>query len=111
MYLYSGLAAAVVNLVVVLATTGFAPIASLQDAMLIFAMGLIGGCGVICLLVSARMVEPSLLAPFNYFGLLSAYMMGWIFFGEAPLDRLFPGVFFIVAGGVLVVWRESRRAP
>ena len=110
MYLYSGVSAAVANFVIVLATTGFAPIQSSQDMMLIVGMGLVGGCGVICLLVSARMAEPSLLAPFNYFGLISAFMMGWIFFGEAPLDRLFPGVLFIVAGGVLVLWRESTRS-
>lgn len=109
MYLYSGLAAAVVNFVIVLATTGFAPIQSLQDMMLIVVMGLTGGCGVICLLVSARMAEPSLLAPFNYFGLISAFIMGWIFFGEAPVDRLFPGVLLIVGGGALVLWREQRR--
>ena len=110
MYLYSGVSAAVANFVIVLATTGFAPIQSSQDMMLIVGMGLVGGCGVICLLVSARMAEPSLLAPFNYFGLISAFMMGWIFFGEAPLDRLFPGVLLIVAGGALVLWRESTRS-
>ncbi|WGI22707.1 DMT family transporter [Amylibacter sp. IMCC11727] len=109
MYLYSGVAAAVANFVIVLATTGFAPIQSTHDLMLIVAMGLIGGCGVICLLVSARMAEPSLLAPFNYFGLLSAFAMGWIVFGENPADRLFPGVLFIVAGGALILWRESQR--
>ena len=110
MYLYSGVSAAVANFVIVLATTGFAPIQSSQDMMLIVGMGLVGGCGVICLLVSARMAEPSLLAPFNYFGLISAFMMGWIFFGEAPLDRLLPGVLLIVAGGALVLWRESKRS-
>lgn len=109
MYLYSGLAAAVANFVIVLANTGFGPIESLQDAGLIVVMGLMGGCGVICMLVSARLAEPSALAPFNYFGLLSAFTMGWIVFGEAPIDRLFPGVLLIVAGGALVLWRETRK--
>lgn len=109
MYLYSGIAAALANFVIVLFTTGFGPIASGFDLVLIVAMGLLGGCGVICMLVSARMAEPSLLAPFNYFGLVSAFTMGWIVFGEAPIDRLFPGVLLIVAGGALVLWRETRR--
>lgn len=109
LYLYSGLAAAVANIIVVLFTSGFSEIANSFDVLLIVVSGLIGGCGVICLLVSARMAEPSLLAPFNYFGLLSAFTMGWIVFGEAPLDRLFPGVLLIVGGGALVLWRESRR--
>ncbi len=109
LYLYSGLAAAVANIIVVLFTSGFSEIANSFDVLLIVVSGLIGGCGVICLLVSARMAEPSLLAPFNYFGLISAFTMGWIVFGEAPLDRLFPGVLLIVGGGALVLWRESRR--
>lgn len=108
MYLYSGVAAAVANFVVVMFTTGFSEIANSFDVMLIVLSGLIGGCGVISMLVSARMAEPSLLAPFNYFGLISAFTMGWIVFGEAPIDRLFPGVLLIVAGGALVLWREGR---
>jgi drug/metabolite transporter (DMT)-like permease len=77
--------------------------------MLLTMMGLLGGCGVICMLVSVRLAEPSLLAPFNYFGLISAFMVGWIVFGEAPFERLFPGVLFIVGGGALVLWRENQK--
>jgi drug/metabolite transporter (DMT)-like permease len=109
MYLYSAVAAAVANVVVVLATTGFAGIENSHDAIQITIMALLGGCGVICMLISVRMAEPSLLAPFNYFGLISAFLVGWIVFGEAPFGRLFPGVFFIVLGGMLVVWRENQR--
>ena len=108
LYMYSAVAAAVGNLVVVFVSTGFAGIETMQDAGLITIMGLMGGCGVICMLISVRMAEPSLLAPFNYFGLISAFTMGWIVFGEAPIDRLFPGVLLIVGGGALVLWRESR---
>ena len=108
LYMYSAVAAAVSNLVVVLMTTEFAGIETLQDASLIIIMGLMGGCGVICMLISVRLAEPSLLAPFNYFGLISAFTMGWIIFGEAPIERLFPGVLLIVCGGALVLWRESR---
>ncbi|MCO4825289.1 MAG: DMT family transporter [Amylibacter sp.] len=107
LYLYSAVAAVVSNLVVVLFTTGFSGIESGMDALLITVMGLLGGCGVICMLISVRMAEPSALAPFNYFGLISAFTMGWIVFGEAPLDRLFPGVLLIVGGGALVLWREN----
>ncbi|MEJ6709499.1 MAG: DMT family transporter [Amylibacter sp.] len=107
LYMYSAVSAVVSNLVVVLFTTGFSGIENGLDALLITVMGLLGGCGVICMLISVRMAEPSALAPFNYFGLLSAFTMGWIVFGEAPLDRLFPGVLLIVAGGALVLWREN----
>jgi drug/metabolite transporter (DMT)-like permease len=34
--------------------------------------------------------------------------LGWWFFAEAPLDRLFPGVLAIIAGGLLIIWRQAR---
>lgn len=107
LYLYSAISAAVVNVVVVLATTGFDGIENLHDGIQITVMSLLGGCGVICMLISVRMAEPSLLAPFNYFGLISAFTMGWLVFGEAPFDKIFPGVLFIIGGGLLVLWREN----
>lgn len=107
LYLYSAISAAVVNVIVVLATTGFEGIENLHDGIQITIMSLLGGCGVICMLISVRMAEPSLLAPFNYFGLISAFTMGWLVFGEAPFDKIFPGVLFIIGGGLLVLWREN----
>ena len=107
LYLYSAISAAVVNVIVVLATTGFDGIENLHDGIQITVMSLLGGCGVICMLISVRMAEPSLLAPFNYFGLISAFTMGWLVFGEAPFDKIFPGVLFIIGGGLLVLWREN----
>jgi drug/metabolite transporter (DMT)-like permease len=71
-------------------------------------MGMVGGSGVLCLVISFRMTEPSNLAPFNYFGILSSFVGGWVFFGEAPFDRLFPGALLIIAGGLMIVWRERR---
>jgi drug/metabolite transporter (DMT)-like permease len=48
------------------------------------------------------------LAPFIYFGIITAFMFGWIFFNEFPIDTLFPGVLLIVGAGVLIVWRENQ---
>jgi drug/metabolite transporter (DMT)-like permease len=67
-----------------------------------------GGSGVLLLVISYRMTEPSNLAPFNYCGILSSFTGGWLFFDEAPLDRLFPGALLIVAGGLTIVWRERQ---
>lgn len=109
-YLYSATTAACVAVLFALGTSGFTPIASLTDMAMICAMGLLGGLGVLGLLLSVRMITPSVLAPFNYFGIPVAFVIGWIAFGEAPIDRLFPGVLLIVAGGLLVIWRERRKA-
>jgi drug/metabolite transporter (DMT)-like permease len=89
--LYSTGAAAIGAVVLCLSTGGFTPIAANSDLLWIAAMGGLGGSGVLCLVVSFRMTEPSNLAPFNYFGILFAFALGWIF-----------------TGGLLVVWRERR---
>jgi len=106
--LYSASAAAAGAIALTLATGGFSTIASAGDLMWIVAMGVLGGSGVLCLVISFRMTEPSNLAPFYYFGIVFAFILGWVFFGEAPFDQLFPGVLLIVASGLLIVWREHR---
>jgi len=111
--LYSSCGALVGVVIFCLATGGFSPIRAWTDFAWICAMGMFGGSGVLLLVISYRMTEPSNLAPFNYCGIISSFIGGWVLFGEAPIDRLFPGALLIAAGGMLVVWRErrARRRP
>lgn len=106
--LYSAVAALVSAAILALSTTGFSPIASTEDMLWIIAMGGFGGTAVFSLVVSFRMTEQSNLAPFSYFGIPIAFALGWFFYEEAPFADLFPGAILIVAGGLLVVWRERR---
>jgi drug/metabolite transporter (DMT)-like permease len=87
---------------------GFSPVQSGADLAWIAAMGGFGGTAVLLLVISFRMTEQSNLAPFSYFGIPMAFLLGWVFFGEAPINDLFPGAILIAAGGLLVVWRERR---
>jgi drug/metabolite transporter (DMT)-like permease len=104
--LYSSVAAACGALVLALSLGGFTPIQSSADMTWIVAMGGFGGTAVLFLVVSYRMTEQSNLAPFSYFGIPLAFLLGWLFFDEAPWETLFPGAFLIAAGGLLIVWRE-----
>ncbi|MHA1529859.1 MAG: DMT family transporter [Alphaproteobacteria bacterium] len=106
--LYANIAALAGAVALTVATGGFTPVVSATDLAWIFVMGALGGSGVLCLIVSFRMTEPSNLAPFNYFGIPFAFVLGWLFFGEAPVGQLFPGVLLILGGGLLIVWRERR---
>jgi len=105
---YSSGVAAIGSFILASFTTGFSPINASSDLAWIFAMGGFGGCAVLLLITSFRMTEQSNLAPFSYFGIPIAFVLGWVFFREAPWGDLFPGALLIIAGGLLIVWRERH---
>lgn len=106
--LYSIVGAICASALIMFTTSGYATVISLQDWMWLLAMGFCGGCAVFCLISAYRITEPSNLSPFEYFGIPFSFALGWIFFSEAPFGRLIPGVFLIIGGGLLIVWREQR---
>ena len=108
LYLYSAFAAAIGAIFFALFTNSFSPILSLFDAGLILSMSICGGFGVIFLMIAYRQADATVLAPFSYFGILSAFFFGWLLFGELPIDKLFPGVILIIGSGLLILWREQR---
>jgi len=100
-------------LAIVFATTGYSEVESAQDWGLLLGMGLVGGCAVLALINAYRLARPSSLSPYEYFGIPFAFILGWLFFDEAPFAKLFPGVLLIIAGGLLIAWREhhNRNLP
>ena len=84
------------------------PIASFDDLYLFALMGFCGGVGVMCLVISYRLAEPSSLSVFEYFGIPVSFILGWLFFSEAPFSTLFPGVLLIIGAGLLIIIRERK---
>lgn len=106
--LYSQMAAVLMSGMIALSWGGFSTIQSWSDMGWLMAMGAFGGTAVLFLVASYRMTEQSNLAPFSYFGIPLAFVLGWLFFDETPWDALFPGAILIAAGGLLIIWRERR---
>lgn len=106
--LYSSIVALLGAVVLAFATGGFTPLDQPSDIWWLIAMGGFGGSAVLLLIMSYRMAEQSNLAPFNYFGIPLAFVLGWVFFDEAPWEELFPGALLILASGLMIVWREQR---
>lgn len=106
--LYSSIVALLGAVTLAFLTGGFTPVAQATDMIWLVAMGGFGGCAVLLLIMSYRMTEQSNLAPFNYFGIPLAFLLGWVFFDEAPWSELFPGALLILASGLIIVWRERR---
>ena len=107
--LYATLGALTCTCLLMLVRADYVPLTGAADLAWMLAMGLVGGCAVFCLIAAYRLTQPSNLSPFEYFGIPFSFVIGWLFFDEAPFERLIPGVFLIVAGGLIIVWRERIR--
>ncbi len=108
--IYSTIVAAFAALLITLITGNWTRLNSASDWLWFLGMGLVGGCAVMLLITAFRKAEPSLLSPFEYLGIPFSFILGWVFFDEAPVDTLFPGVLLIVGAGLLVVWRERANS-
>jgi len=107
--MYASAGAMLGTLTILFATTGYQQLESLQDWGLLLSMGLVGGFAVLALIAAYRLARPASLSPYEYFGIPFAFILGWLFFDEAPFGQLIPGVFLIVAGGMLIAWRERKK--
>ena len=107
--MYASIGALLGALAIVVATTGYLQVESAQDWLLLITMGFVGGFAVLALISAYRLTRPANLSPYEYFGIPFAFVLGWIFFDEAPFEKLIPGVFLIVMGGMLIAWRERKK--
>lgn len=107
--MYASIGALFGALLILISTTGYQKIDSAGDWLLLVTMGMVGGFAVLALISAYRLAKPSSLSPYEYFGIPFAFVLGWLFFDEAPFDKLIPGVFLIVAGGLLIAWRERKK--
>jgi drug/metabolite transporter (DMT)-like permease len=107
--MYASVGALFGALLILFATTGYLGVDSATDWLLLLTMGLVGGFAVLALISAYRLAKPASLSPYEYFGIPFAFILGWWFFDEAPFGKLIPGVFLIVAGGMLIAWRERKK--
>ena len=71
--------------------------------------GLLGGTAAILFIYSYRLIAASKIASFEYLGSPSSFVLGWLFFNEAPWSQLFPGVLIIIFAGMLIIWRDKEK--
>lgn len=75
---------------------------------LIIGAGLIGGVAQIMITTSFRFGSASMLAPFDYVSMIFATLIGWVAFNEVPTPTILIGTALVIAGGVLIIWRERQ---
>ena len=107
--LYTLLFNVIGGLILFFITSGHANIENLNDFLLMTMTGILGGTAAILFVYSYRLISASKIASFEYFGIPSSFILGWIFFKEAPLDQLFPGVLVIISAGLIIIWRDNVK--
>lgn len=75
---------------------------------LVISAGLIGGVAQIMVTSSYRFGTASMLAPFDYASMIFATVIGWAVFSEVPTMPILIGAALVIAGGVLIIWRERQ---
>ena len=57
-----------------------------------------------------RVAPASVLAPLQYFEIVSATLFGWLVFGDFPDAGKWLGIAIIIGSGLYIIWRERRVA-
>jgi drug/metabolite transporter (DMT)-like permease len=80
-----------------------------KDWLMCLIMGLIGGVGQYFMTRAFALAPAALVSPFNYTGLLFATFFGWALWDELPAPHVFIGAAVVVASGLFILYRETRR--
>ncbi len=97
------------GLILFFVTTGHVEIENFKDFILMTMTGVLGGTAAILFIYSYRLISASKIASFEYLGIPSSFILGWIFFNEAPWSQLFPGVIVIIFAGMIIIWRDNIK--
>ena len=79
-----------------------------QTALLLVLAGIVGGVAQILLTSSYRFGPASMLAPYDYASMLFAILIGYAWFGDVPTLVMLAGAALVIAGNILVIWREHH---
>ncbi len=75
---------------------------------LLVLAGLLGGIAQILVTSAYRFGAASMLAPVDYSSMLFAILIGYVWFDELPTPVMLAGAVLVIAGNILVIWREHR---
>ena len=76
---------------------------------LLLILGSLSGYAHLLVVKAFRMAPLSLLAPFQYFEIISATILGYLLFQDFPSLSKWLGIAIIIGSGLFIIWRESQR--
>jgi drug/metabolite transporter (DMT)-like permease len=77
---------------------------------ILVVLGALSAYGHLLVVHAFRLAPVSILAPFQYFEIISATILGFLVFGDFPTASKWLGVVIIVGSGLYIIWRERRAA-
>jgi drug/metabolite transporter (DMT)-like permease len=83
---------------------------TMLDLGLFALAGFFGSIGVMCLTHAFRLAPVAAIAPFEYTALVWATLLGFLVWGELPDGVTLVGVSIVVASGLYIIYRETRKA-
>jgi drug/metabolite transporter (DMT)-like permease len=78
--------------------------------VLLLILGSISGYAHMLVVRAFRLAPLSLLAPFQYFEIISATVLGYALFGDFPNAAKWLGILIIVGSGLFIIWRERAQS-
>jgi drug/metabolite transporter (DMT)-like permease len=87
------------------------PPAEPEHWLLLAVIGLLGVLGHYCGARALVATPASTLAPLYYVQLISAAVLGYVFFGDVPSAWTWAGAALIVASGIVIAWWETVGRP
>lgn len=81
---------------------------SLNTLLLLGLAGVLGGMAQILVTSAYRFGAASMLAPVDYVSMLFAILIGFVWFHELPTTVMLVGASLVIAGNILVIWREHQ---
>lgn len=82
-----------------------------RDWGLFLFLGVMGSLTMLLLTLAYRHAPAAVIAPFDYTLLLWGLLLGWLIWRELPDPGIWPGAAILIACGLYITHRETRRPP
>lgn len=79
-----------------------------SSAMLLLAVGVMGGVGQLTFFEGMRRAPISVIAPFEYPALIWAFVLGYAIWGDIPGNNVIVGALLIASAGIIIILGERR---
>ncbi|MDS7595874.1 DMT family transporter [Agrobacterium tumefaciens] len=90
-----------------LVPSGWAPVQSSFDLLLLCLLGVIAMTAHVLVNRALKLADAATVAPLQYTLLLWAVIFGWLFFGDVPEASIIAGAGLIVVSGLYIFFREN----